>query len=285
MIASSIVSRFGKDPRWLQIAFLSSFLCAGLTVLRFDVPACQPAMLLGSACFTQWLCVRLFKAREVGYLSPVISALGLSLLMRTDVWWLCPVVAAVAISSKFVLRVAGKHVFNPTNLGLATAMLATSHAWCSPAQWGEGAVLLAWVLVLGLTVAHRAFRTDVSLAFLVSWGGLKLLRVLFLGQRFEVLLHQISVGSLILFTFFMISDPKTTPNRPAARILFGASVAALAFFLQHQLWINNALVWSLFVLSPVVPLLDRLFPAERFVWPRSSPTPTLKDAACHVSSA
>jgi Na+-transporting NADH:ubiquinone oxidoreductase subunit NqrB len=256
-----------RDPRLLQIAFLGSFLTAGLTVLEFDLPWWRPLVLLATTCATQWALTRLYRAPDVGYRSAVITALGLSLLLRTDLVWVPPFAAAVAIAGKFVLRVGGKHVFNPANLGLAASFLVTTHAWSSPSQWGESAGLLAWIAVLGLAVSHRSFRSDVSLAFLGSWVLLKAGRVLYLGQRPEVLLHQLNVGSLILFTFFMISDPKTTPDRRAARVLFAASVACLGFVLQHSFWWNNALVWALCLLSPAVPLLDRLLPAAAYQWP------------------
>ena len=121
--------------------------------------------------------------------------------------------------------------------------------------------------MLGLAVSHRSFRSDVSLAFLGCWVAHKAGRVFYLGQRPDVLLHQLNVGSLILFTFFMISDPKATPDRRAARLLFAACVAGLAFVLQHGFWWNNALVWSLCLLSPAVPLLDRFLTAVRFQLP------------------
>ena len=256
-----------RDPRVLQIAFLGSFLLLGVSTLGFQVEPWMPPVLIATACATQLLCERLLGIPGNGYLSPVISALGLSLLLRTDTWWVPPLAAALAIGSKFLIRVRGKHVFNPTTFGLTVCILATGHAWCSPAQWGEWGILMAWIFALGLAVAHRAFRTDVSLAFLGSWVVLKAARVLFLGQRPAVLLHQLSVGSLILFTFFMISDPKTTPDRRAARIGFGMAVAILAFFLQHQLWIMNSPIWALLILSPLVPVVDRLWPAPRFQWP------------------
>jgi Na+-transporting NADH:ubiquinone oxidoreductase subunit NqrB len=266
MDAQRLRSWWPEDPRLLQLAFLSSFLAAGLSVLHFDVPPWQPPLIIATACATQWGMTRLMRVPDAGYRSALISSLGLSLLLRTDSPWVPALAAFVAISSKFVIRVRGKHVFNPTNLGLAVCMLALG-AWCSPSQWGESAGLIAWFGIFGLAVAHRAFRSDVSLAFLASWVALKAGRVLYLGQRPEVLLHQLNVGSLILFTFFMISDPKTTPDRRVARMGFAASVALLAFVLQHGFWVNNALIWSLCLLSPAVPLVDRLLPSARFRWP------------------
>jgi Na+-transporting NADH:ubiquinone oxidoreductase subunit NqrB len=256
-----------QDPRILQIAFLGSFLLAGLTFLEFELRPWQPPVILATACATQWAMTRLYRVPDAGYRSVLISSLGLSLLLRSDVLWVPPLAAFIAIASKFVIRVRGKHVFNPTNLGLAACLFLTPHAWSSPSQWGESAGLIAWFGIFGLSVAHRAFRSDVSLAFLASWVALKMARVLYLGQRPEVLLHQLNVGSLILFAFFMISDPKTTPDRRSARIAFAAAVAGLAFVLQHSFWWYNALIWALVLLSTVVPLIDRLLPSDRYHWP------------------
>lgn len=255
-----------KDPRVLQIAFLGTFLIAGLTILDFDLPLWQPPLIVLSACATQFAMTRLMRVPSAGYLSPVITSLGLTLLLRSDLWWLPPLAAVVAIGSKFLLRFRGKHIFNPTNFGLAVAMLLSSHAWCSPSQWGENGVTVAWFAIFGLAVASRAFRSDVSLAFFATWVLLKLGRVLYLGQKSTVLFHQLSTGSLILFTFFMISDPKTTPDSRAGRIVLAAGVAGLAFYLQHGLWKYNALIWALLLASPFVPLIDRLFKSARYHW-------------------
>jgi enediyne biosynthesis protein E5 len=259
-----------RDPRLLQIAFLGSFLCAGLTVLHFDLQPWQPVLIVATALGTQWGMTRLMKVPPAGYLSPLISSFGLSLLLRSDVWWIPPFAAAVAISSKFLIRFRGKHIFNPTNLGLAAAMLVSDRAWCSPSQWGESAVVIAWFAIFGLAVAHRAFRSDVSIYFFGAWLLLKLGRVLYLGQRLPVLWHQLSTGSLILFTFFMISDPKTTPDSRFGRAIYACVVAGLAFYLQHGLWKTNTLIWALLAVSPLVPLIDWLFKGQRYRWPGQS---------------
>ncbi len=258
--------RLPRDPRYLQIAFLASFLLAGVTVLDFDLPLWQPPIILGVACVTQWLMTRLFRLRGVGYLSPIITSFGTILLLRTDEPWVAAFAAFAAIASKFLIRIRAKHVFNPTTFGLGTAMLITPHAWCAPAQWGHGAMGVAWFVILGLAVVHRAFRTDISLAFLASWFLLKAGRVLYLGQPSSVLWHQLSTGSLILFAFFMISDPKTTPDHRWGRIGLASAVSILAFVLQHSYWWQNPLVWALLIVSPFVPVIDRLLAAPRFEW-------------------
>jgi Na+-transporting NADH:ubiquinone oxidoreductase subunit NqrB len=259
--------RLPKDPRWLQIGFLSSFLLLGLCVFDFELAWWTPAVILASTCATQWACIKLWKLAPQGYLSPIITGLGLSLLLRADAWWVPPLFASAAIASKFVFRREGRHLFNPTTFGLALAMLTTRHAWCSPSQWGESSAFLAWVAVLGCAVVHKSFRSDISLAFLGAWVLLKLARVLYLGQSMRVLGHQLAFGSLILFAFFMISDPKTTPSHRAGRIAIAVLIAGGGYYLQHALYWNNALIWALMMSAPLTALIDRLLPAARFEWP------------------
>ena len=256
-----------RDPRWLQIAFLSSFLVTGVLFLGFDIPWWQPPILLGCAWSTQWLMTQVLKVPPAGYLSPTITGLGLSILLRTDALWVLPLAAFAAIAGKFVIRIRGKHLFNPANLGLGVAMLCTSHAWCSPSQWSENTVLIAWFAVLGCAVTQRAFRQDISLAFLAAWVALKVGRVLYLGQHLPALVHQLAVGSLIIFAFFMISDPKTTPDHRAGRIFYAALVASVGFAIQFGLWWQNGLIWALLACSPLVPLIDSLWSPQRKVVP------------------
>lgn len=269
--------RLPADPRWLQIAFLSLFLALGAGAR--DFPLWHAPLVFAAALATQAACVRALRLPDPGWLSPVITGFGLTLLLRTDVPWVPPVAAACAIASKFALRWRGRHVFNPANFGLCVAMLLTPHAWCSPAQWGESAAVLLWVAALGLAVAHRAFRGDVSLAFLGAFAALRLQRVLLLGQRLPVLAHQLASGSLLLFAFFMISDPRTTPRTRAGRIALACTVAALGHALQFVWFVRNPIVWALFVCAPLSTLFDRLTHPGAPARPKETPCPATPQPA------
>ncbi len=113
---------------------------------------------------------------------------------------------------------------------------------------------------------NRARRSDVTWAFLASYLGLLVARALWLGQPLGIPLHQLENGAFLIFTFFMISDPRTTPDSRAGRILFAALVAAGAGTIQFALYRPNGLLWSLAFWSPAVPFIDRLLPGPRYRW-------------------
>ena len=256
------------DPRLYQIACLAALLVYGVGWRSFDVSPAQIVLTLGAALAAQavgsrWAGLPAFDAK-----SALISGLSLCLLLRVDALWLAVAAALVAVGSKFLLRWDGKHIFNPTNLGVAAIVALSDRAWVSPAQWGAGTTIAFLVACLGGMVVNRAARSDVTYAFLGSYAAILFGRAVWIGQPWSVPLHQLESGSLLLFSFFMISDPKTTPNSRAARFLFGVLVATGAAFVAFVLFKPSGPIWSLVALSPLVPLLDRFFPGRRYEWTR-----------------
>ncbi|NOT33293.1 MAG: hypothetical protein HOP12_03890 [Candidatus Eisenbacteria bacterium] len=267
---------FAADARHGQIAVLASLLVFGRFALDFDISLAQIAFTLGGALAFQWAATRLWRLPSFEPRSALISGLSLCLLLRTDAPWLALAAAAIAVFSKFLIRVRGKHLFNPTNLALVAMVLVTGGSWArpgavwiSPGQWGSTTVFAAVLGCAGITVAHRAARSDVAFAFLAGWLCVLFGRAAWLGQPWSVPVHQLESGALVLFTFFMISDPRTTPDARPMRIAFGLAAALLAGVIQFVLFRASGPVWALALLSPAVPLLDRLVPATRFEWTAS----------------
>lgn len=258
-----------RDPRLYQIAVLSSLLLYGVFGLDFEVSLLQAVVLLGTALLTQAVCSRLWHLPAFDPRSALISGLSLCLLLRTGSLLLAFVAAVITIASKFVIRWRGKHVFNPTNFGIVALLLLTDRAWVSPGQWGSVAFFSFLMACLGGLVVHRAARSDVTWAFLGFYLAVLFGRALWLGQPLAIPLHQLESGAFLLFTFFMISDPKTTPDARAGRILFALLVALGAGFVHFVLYRPNGLLLSLAFLSPLVPLLDRLLPGARYAWHRA----------------
>ncbi len=255
-----------RDARVFQILFLASLLSMGVLARDFTLRGEQMALTFAAGLATQALALRLLRIPNGSYLSAVVTCFGLSILLRADTLWVHPLAAFIAVGSKFVLRVNGKHVYNPANLGVMAALLLLPGTWISPGQWGHDLVAAAWFVMLGGVVTGRARRWDVSWMFLACFLGLVLARVLLLGQNPWVFAHQLGNGALLLFAFFMISDPMTIPNHRHARLLYAFIVAGFAVWWQYGLFKPNALVWALFLCTPLVPLLDRVWKAEKFQW-------------------
>src|SRR5437762_325259 len=135
--------------------------------------------------------------------------------------------------------------------------------------WGRGIVFAFLLASAGGLVVNRAARGDVTLAFLACYAGLLVGRSLWLGEPLAIPMHRLENGALVLFSFFMISDPKTTPDSRLGRILFAALVAFGAYTVQFWLFRTNGLLWSLAVCSLLVPLIDRLSPGPRYEWSRA----------------
>ncbi len=267
--------RLFKDARYFQILFQSIFLGYGIYWLHWEAEWWLYATYLCTSIGAQLLseyflgnkAVPYWKRIRHGYLSVIISSFGLSLLLKTNEVPVAMLAAVISILSKYLLRINGKHIFNPSALGIAGSILLTGKAWFSPGQWGSSTVLLFGICCLGFIVATRVQKLDTSLAFLGAFAGLIFFRqVIYLGWPLDFFVQSVSTGSLLLFSFFMITDPKTIPDHTAARILFSVVVAAVAFYLATFKFINGAPVWVLVFMQPLVPVLDKIFAAKKFEW-------------------
>lgn len=264
--------RLPRDARVLQIVFLAVLLIIGVLVRDFSVQPLQIALTFAAGLATQAFWLRRLGLRQKGFLSAIVTCCGLSLLLRSDTLWAHPLAVTLALSSKFVLRLNGKHLYNPANLGAIAALTLLPGTWVSPGQWGNDLALAAWVLMLGSVVTQRARRLDISWVFLAAFLGLAGLRVLLLGQSAAIWWHQFGNGALLLFAFFMISDPMTIPRHAVPRVAYAVIVALGAAGWQYLLFKPNGLIWALFLATPLVPVLDYLFPGECFAW-RGGATP------------
>ena len=273
------------DPRVYQIGTLAGLLIYGMGWLEFDITLTRAALLLFTVLATQWIGDRVTRSGAplaMTARSALISGLSLCLLLRTNYAVLAMAAAIVTIASKFLVRVNGKHVFNPTNGGIVAMLLLSDQVWVSPGQWGAVAFFAFLMACAGSLVVNRAARSDVTYAFIACYCALVFGRSLYLGEPFAIPLHRLESGAVLLFTFFMISDPKTTPDSRAGRVCFAALVAFVAWYIQFRLFRTNGLLWALAACSALVPIVDRLLPGARYAWASrqstSTPSPALRAA-------
>ncbi|MGH1395520.1 MAG: RnfABCDGE type electron transport complex subunit D [Trichormus sp.] len=270
-----------KDIRDYQILFLGLFLVLGIGTrdwtLRPQFIAVAIATCLLTQCFLSLVQASRLKAEDsphtqspvpspLNIRSALITALGLSLLLRADHWTTMALAGASAIASKFCLQVNHKHFFNPANFGIIVALVFTADAWVSPGQWGEDwwyALLFAGA---GGMILQRVGRWDTTAAFLGAYSLLEAMRNLWLGWTWDVYWHRLMSGSLLLFALFMVTDPRSIPNARFGRVIWAVCIAIVTFVLRNYFFIPTAVFWALFMFAPLTILFDAICAAPRFDW-------------------
>jgi len=262
------------DPRYFQVIFQAIFLSYGILILGWNADWQHYFISVGGCLFFQYAADSIRSKRFLNIsefdrwgFSVLISAMSLCLLLKTSYWYISLLAAFLTVSSKYVFKWNHKHIFNPSAFGIIATIWLSGNAWLSPGQWGSNAVIFFGAITLGTIVVTKVQKLDVSLAFLFTFIGLLYWRQVYvLGWPMDYFIHSVSTGSLLLFTFFMISDPRTSPNHPLARIIWAVLIAAVAFYLAAFKWKYNTIIWVLVAAAPLVPVLDTLFKSKTFAW-------------------
>jgi Na+-transporting NADH:ubiquinone oxidoreductase subunit NqrB len=222
---------------------------------------------LSTVLITQAIWILIVKSSLKSLKSALITGLGLSILLQTGSDLTLIAAGVLAISSKFIIRINNKHLFNPANFGIIAGILLFQDAWISPGQWGSDAYFLLILSLLGGFILFRIGRLDTSVIFLGSLFLLEFMRTyLYQGWGMDVLLHKFSSGTLLLFAFFMITDPMTIPYCRKGRVIWSLLVSVLTFALSNWIQIYTAPIWVIFFLTPLTVLIDKVYPSSRFEW-------------------
>jgi Na+-translocating ferredoxin:NAD+ oxidoreductase RnfD subunit len=266
MRGPAAILRFVRsDARHFQIGALAYLLAINFAAIDFGARPLASLCAVAASLLTQATFSRLTGA-PLDLRSPLITGLSLSLLLRAGEPWIHALAGVIAITSKFTLRLDGKHVFNPAGFAIVVLLLLPAGVWISPGQWGASLWFAALASFFAILVLQAARRADIAVYFLACHAAFLGLRAFWLGDPLAIPLHQMQSGSLLIFAFFMISDPRTSPDSRAGRFLFAFAVAALAHYLAFFAQMRPALYFALIILSPATLAIDRMLPASRFAW-------------------
>ena len=282
-----------RDPRLHLAAVIVSLQVLGQAVLGFELSIAQ---ILVSVATCALLEVALtFRRRGVVAwpASALLTGNGVAFILRVpgtrhgDWWslrgaWLFAAVAAVSLLSKYVIRTRAGHLFNPSNFGLVAAfvLLGTRRANPQDLWWGPMSVGLALALVVivvgGLSILGRLRMLGLAAAFWVTFAAATRVTAA-AGHCMTARWHVGPVcGSsywsvvtaspeILVFLFFMITDPKTAPAGRVGRVCFGAGVgfgaALLAAPAPNEFWTKVAVLAALTVGCALRPALERALPA------------------------
>ncbi|MFT5980080.1 MAG: Na+-transporting NADH:ubiquinone oxidoreductase subunit NqrB [Flavobacteriales bacterium] len=256
-----------KDPRLFQLTALGSFLIFGILQLGWQHDIKRFLVLISFTLLAQCLAIVALKLPIDSWKSGLISGLGLCLLFHSSSFWILAMAAIIAIGSKYLIRWKGTHIFNPANFGIIIPLLLTNEAWVNTGQWGSGVMLAFFFASAALMVLMKVGRIDTSVTFLLTLFALESLRsVFYLEWDFDVVFHKMMNGSVLLFAFFMITDPRTTPNRMKGRIIWAALIGVLSFALTSVFYLHTAPIWALFIATPFTLFMNHLFGGKTFNW-------------------
>lgn len=256
-----------RDARNLQILWLGTFLTYGILYLDWHANLVYYLCVLTGAVGTQSFFIWRKGFPIHSLKSAIITALGLCLLLKVNHPLFGTLAGALAIGSKFYLRRGNKHIFNPANFGIVAIILLTGQAWISPGQWGNEVVTLFLIASCGMLVTLKVGRWDAGLSFYLTLFICEFVRGhLYQGWPLDHIFHSFSSGTLVLFAFFMITDPMTSPNARNGRIIWGSMLAVIAFVLSNFMQLYTAPMWALFGWSMLTPVFDKLFVKPKFNW-------------------
>jgi Na+-transporting NADH:ubiquinone oxidoreductase subunit NqrB len=252
------------NARAQQLFTQSLFLIIGILIFNAPIELQDIFIVLSASLITQWVFTKYFKL-EFNPLSSLISGMSILLLIRSDSLWILAFAAFLAILSKFTLRLNNKHIFNPSNFSICL-LLSLKLVWIQPSQWGYFPLFVLFAVALGHKITKKVSRMDITWSYLIFFSCLLFGRSFYLGDPLEIPLHQLQSGGLYIFSFYMISDPVSTPNHPTARILFSLILALLTYYFKFFHFLHEAPFYALFITSLFTFVFDKIFIGKVFNW-------------------
>lgn len=248
---------------YLPPAFITLILLVGH--LSFGILESYKKTLLAIACSMTCELVlgRLLVRKWPNLASSYISGISVGILLRAPGYWPYAVCALLSITSKYVLRARGRHLFNPSNFGICAMLFLASDAVATLSiQWGNNLAAMVVIWVLGSLIIWRARRFHICATYVASFLLFSLLRAWFTGDPWLSEVSPITGPEYQLFIFFMITDPKTTVRSKWAQCLVAFVVAFVEMLLRLDQSIYAPL-YALFMVGPTALVIEMLCNARR----------------------
>ena len=188
--------------------------------------------------------------------SAYISGISAGILVRSPFVWPYVLTSLISIASKYVLRFRGRHLWNPTNFGVsAVVFLAPATVAVLSIQWGNVVAPMAVIWVLGTVITWRVGRLHISATYVASFLLFSLVRAAMTGTPWLATVAPITGPMYQLFTFFMVTDPKTTVRSTWGQCFVVFVVAFVEMLLRLQ-EVVYAPFYALFIVGPIALLLE-----------------------------
>ena len=229
-----------RDPRIPFATILTAYVVMGTLWLGFNRSPLQILLIVATGCALDMGLHWLLRRRELLVpLSAYISSLSIAILLNFahDPWLLFfPIF--VTIASKYLLTVDGRHHFNPSLFGIATTLLVAGDLiTAAPAyQWGGTLAMSAFIVAAALSLfVFRIGRGWLIVSFLLFYALQTGLRAWVMRMHLPpemLFLGTMTSPPFFLFTFFMITDPKTSPATPRGQVALALAITLVDLYLH-----------------------------------------------------
>lgn len=249
-------ARIPFDKRYLAPILVTLVLVVGQVTFGFLESWSRTALAIGTSILVELVLGRLYFGKWPHLASAYVSGISVGMLVRSPEFWPYAVCAAISIVSKYVIRVDGRHIWNPSNLGIvAMLVLASDTVAGLSVQWGNNLLPMAVVWVFGAAIIHAVGRFHITFTYVVSFIAFSALRAAVTGHPWLSEVAPITGPMYQLFIFFMITDPRTTVRPVWAQSLVAFLIAALEAVLRIYEFVY-APFYALFLIGPAAVLLE-----------------------------
>jgi Na+-translocating ferredoxin:NAD+ oxidoreductase RnfD subunit len=267
------------DKRYLAPILVTVVLLVGQLTFGFLESWSRTVLAIGTAMAVEILLARLFSGQWPHLASSYISGISVGMLVRSPAIWPYALCSAISITSKYVLRVDGRHLWNPSNFGIvAMLVLAADSVAGLSVQWGNNLLPIIVVWCFGSVIIYSLGRFHITLTYVVSFLVLAFVRSIVTGHPFLSEAAPITGPMYQLFIFFMITDPKTTVRSFRGQCIVAGLVAVVEAVLRLLEFVH-APYYSLFLVGPAANLIEIAVAKERRTKNEERRTTAAHDAA------
>ena len=260
---------FSLENRFVPPIFITAILLVGH--LSFGILESYKKTLLAitAAIVTELILGKLFVGKWPNIASAYISGISVGILLRSPAFWPYALCAVIAITSKYVVRVKNRHIFNPSNFAICVILfLAAESVTTLSIQWGNNLYAMLVIWSLGSAIIWRLRRFHICATYVISFVLFALLRSWLVGDPVLSELSPVTGPEYQLFIFFMITDPKTTVRSKTGQCVVAFCVAAVEMVLRLRYSIYAPL-YALFLVGPSALLIENWWTTRRA---RQAPT-------------
>ena len=253
----------GPENRYLAPVFITCILLAGH--LSFGILESYKKTLLAifTAIAAELILGRTFFRKWLHPASAYITGISVGILLRSPAYWPYALCSLISITSKYVLRVKNRHLWNPSNFGVSALLFLAPEAVASLSiQWGNNIWPMLVIWVLGSVIIWRVQRFHITATYVVSFIAFAFLRSWMVGQPWQAEISPITGPMYQLFIFFMITDPKTTVRSKKWQCIVVFCVA-LVEMVMRLFQIVYAPFYALFLVGPCALLIEMWLESRR----------------------